>query len=69
MAILTGNMKSCLPHGIFHVHVGHMLDEVMKELCPPVDCQPVDLQQKLLTLFPLQDYRTQMDRMNEMTNS
>lgn len=51
MAILTSNMKSCLPHGIFHVHVRHMLDEVMKELCSAVDCQPVDLQKMWLTLF------------------
>lgn len=52
MAILTGDMQSGLPHGVFHVHVGHVLDQVVKELCSPVDCQPVDLQPELFTLFP-----------------
>lgn len=65
MAILTGHVESCLPHGIFHVYVGHMLDQVVKELCPPVDCQPVDLQQRLPTLFPLQDCRAQMDQISK----
>lgn len=38
MSILTGNMKSCLAHGVFHIHIGHMLNQIVKELRPPIDC-------------------------------
>lgn len=47
VAVLTGYVESRLSHGVLHVHVGHMLDQVVEELRAAVDGQPVDLQQSV----------------------
>lgn len=46
VAVLTGYVQRRLPHGVLHVHVGHVLDQVVQELCAPIHSQPVDLQQR-----------------------
>lgn len=36
VSVLAGYMKGGLSHGILHIHVSHMLHQVMKQLSPPV---------------------------------
>lgn len=47
VAVLTGYVESRLSHGVLHVHVGHVLDQVVEQLRAPVHSQPVDLQQRV----------------------
>ena len=46
MSVLTGHVEGRLSHGVLHVHVGHMLHQVMEQLRAAVHRQPVDLRQK-----------------------
>lgn len=46
VSVLAGYMKGGLSHGILHIHVSHMLHQVMKQLSPPVHSQPVDLEEE-----------------------
>lgn len=43
VTVLTGNVQRRLSHGVLHVHIGHVLDQIMEELRPPVHSQPVNL--------------------------
>lgn len=43
VTVLTGHVQRRLSHGVLHVHIGHVLDQIVEELRPPVHSQPVNL--------------------------
>lgn len=47
MAILTSDVKGCLPHCIFNVYVGNVLNKIMKQFCSSINSKPMDLGQKI----------------------
>jgi len=43
VSVLAGHVQRRLAHGVLHVHVGHVLHQVVQQLRAPVHRQPVDL--------------------------
>lgn len=46
MSILTSYMKGCLSHCIFNIYITDMLHKIMKQFCPSIDSQPMNLSTK-----------------------